>query len=380
MIRMRGTTHENLEAIRGFRLPLGRVCLSPVLRFLLSNRRHHHRDGAVKGTQRFGLRWRLLVRKFAIAVAQVSRFGDACPDVIVQIAGQVQHQMSSAIPVGIGFAPELLVRKRIHPFVQMGCNIFVICCQPRSYRFAHLCHERGSLCSHPTGYLDELQLRRVYSISQNADNSPPRAKVKASLRRSCNSRESGPKTMPQLFNPDWVCKQARGKSIEFQTRYVPHGKYSEILSLSLTRLSAPPPLHPTVAAPSATPVPLSTDANGYELEPGPYTVAEVEDLVLHDMNRGKDLHVRIFYPNDSGKYPVIVFSHGAGGSQSCCDGLTRHWAAYGYVTIRPTHDDSAVQRRNQGEENIRFMQAVRDALKKPALWESRPLDITSVLD
>src|SRR6266478_2761194 len=181
MIRMRGTTHENLEAIRGFRLPLGRVCLSPVLRFLLSNRRHHHRDGAVKGTQRFGLRWRLLVRKFAIAVAQVSRFGDACPDVIVQIAGQVQHQMSSAIPVGIGFAPELLVRKRIHPFVQMGCNIFVICCQPRSYRFAHLCHERGPLCSHPTGYLDELQLRRVYSISQNADNSLPRAKVKASF-------------------------------------------------------------------------------------------------------------------------------------------------------------------------------------------------------
>ncbi|PYU50918.1 MAG: hypothetical protein DMG48_11955 [Acidobacteria bacterium] len=50
------------------------------------------------------------------------------------------------------------------------------------------------------------------------------------------------------------------------------------------------------------------------------------------------------------------------------------------MTIQPTHDDSAVQRRNQGEENIRFMQAVRDALKKPALWESRPLDISSVLD
>src|SRR5213076_2271996 len=29
---------------------------------------------------------------------------------------------------------------------------------------------------------------------------------------------------------------------------------------------------------------------------------------------------------------------------------------------------------------IRFLQAVRDALKKPALWESRPLDISYVLD
>lgn len=133
---------------------------------------------------------------------------------------------------------------------------------------------------------------------------------------------------------------------------------------------------PEMAAPSLA----TAEANGYELEPGPYTVSEVENLVPHDVSRGKDLHVRVFYPNEAGKYPVIVFSHGAGGSQNCCDGLTRHWATHGYVTIQPTHDDSAVQRRNQGEENIRFMQAVRDALKKPALWESRPLDISYALD
>jgi predicted dienelactone hydrolase len=138
--------------------------------------------------------------------------------------------------------------------------------------------------------------------------------------------------------------------------------------------------HPPADAPPAVPVPLSMEASGYELEPGPHTVSEVEDLVLHDAKRDKDLHVRIFYPKDAGKYPVIVFSHGAGGSQTCCDGLTRHWASYGYVTIQPTHEDSAVQRRNQGEENIRFIQAVRDALKKPALWESRPQDISYVLD
>jgi len=147
-------------------------------------------------------------------------------------------------------------------------------------------------------------------------------------------------------------------------------------NLATTPLPGPSAPGPRIAAPS---VPI-TDASGYGLEPGPYTVSEVEDLVLHDTKRGKDTHVRIFYPNEAGKYPVIVFSHGAGGSQSCCDGLTRHWATHGYVTIQPTHDDSAVQRRNQGEENIRFMQAVRDALKKPSLWESRPQDISYVLD
>jgi predicted dienelactone hydrolase len=39
-----------------------------------------------------------------------------------------------------------------------------------------------------------------------------------------------------------------------------------------------------------------------------------------------------------------------------------------------------VQRRNDGEETIRFTRAVRDALKDPALWESRPQDISFVLD
>jgi predicted dienelactone hydrolase len=147
-------------------------------------------------------------------------------------------------------------------------------------------------------------------------------------------------------------------------------------NLATNRVTLPIAPHPEAAVPEAFPI----EANGYELETSPYTVSEVEDLVLHDANRSKDLHVRIFYPNESGRYPVIVFSHGAGGSETCCDGLTRHWATHGYVTIQPTHDDSAVQRRNQGEENIRFMQAVRDALNKPALWESRPLDISYVLD
>jgi predicted dienelactone hydrolase len=139
-------------------------------------------------------------------------------------------------------------------------------------------------------------------------------------------------------------------------------------------------VQPAAAVASTLPVLIAREENVYESEAGPYPVYEVEDLVLHDANRNKELHVRIFYPRDTGKYPVIVFSHGAGGSQNCCDGLTKHWASYGYVTIQPTHEDSTVQRRNQSEEGIQFMQAVREALKKPALWESRPLDISYVLD
>jgi predicted dienelactone hydrolase len=138
------------------------------------------------------------------------------------------------------------------------------------------------------------------------------------------------------------------------------------------------PTAPSVAS-SAAKSPL-IDSSGYGQADGPLGVFEASDLVLHDSKRSKDLHVRVFYPEQTGKYPVIVFSHGAGGSQTCCDALTRHWASYGYITIQPTHEDSALQRRNTGEENIRFPPAVREALKKPELWEGRPRDISFVLD
>jgi len=46
--------------------------------------------------------------------------------------------------------------------------------------------------------------------------------------------------------------------------------------------------------------------------------------------------------------------------------------------VQPTHDTPPCS-ANQGEENIRLMQAVPRA-EKASTWESRPLDITSVLD
>jgi predicted dienelactone hydrolase len=135
--------------------------------------------------------------------------------------------------------------------------------------------------------------------------------------------------------------------------------------------------------PSSEPPQDVSDKNparsGYKLLPGPYKVSE-GNIVLNDARRNKDLHMRVFYPDAAGKYPVIVFSHGAGGSQDCCEELTEHWASYGYITIQPTHEDSALQRQNAGEENIKFVAAVREALKRPALWESRPADISFVLN
>ena len=143
-------------------------------------------------------------------------------------------------------------------------------------------------------------------------------------------------------------------------------------------VTAPPPS--TKSSPPGLPSLSAEASDGYKLETGPLAVTEVSGLVLHDEKRNKDVRVRIFYPVIAGKYPVIVFSHGAGGSDTCCESLTRHWATYGYITLQPIHDDSVVQRRSSGDENARFPQAVREALKNPALWESRPRDISFLLD
>ena len=78
------------------------------------------------------------------------------------------------------------------------------------------------------------------------------------------------------------------------------------------------------------------------------------DIVLRDAQRNKDLHVKVTYPKADGKFPVIVFSHGFGGSKDTYASLTEYWAARGYVVIQPTHDDSTLQRRNTGEEDINF--------------------------
>ena len=64
------------------------------------------------------------------------------------------------------------------------------------------------------------------------------------------------------------------------------------------------------------------------------------DLTVHDAARGRDIPVRIYLPTNTAPEPVILFSHGLGGSRAGSVFLGEHWAARGYVAVFLQHPGS----------------------------------------
>jgi len=110
----------------------------------------------------------------------------------------------------------------------------------------------------------------------------------------------------------------------------------------------------------------------YSPEAGPHKVQTVRQLILHDSARHKDVRVKIYYPDGSGPFPVIIFSHGAFASKEAYWALGEYWASYGYVSIHPSHDDS--------RDDSGYRGGLIKVLNDSKLWESRPKDISFVID
>ena len=117
----------------------------------------------------------------------------------------------------------------------------------------------------------------------------------------------------------------------------------------------------------------------YKLAIGPHIVEDIETLILHDNERDKDLELRIYYPKEVGIYPVIIFSHGNGGSKDSFSEIGRFWASHGYCIIHPTHSDSVkLWRRHGGQGNSGKWAAL--SITDHKRWSSRPRDVSFVID
>jgi len=102
-----------------------------------------------------------------------------------------------------------------------------------------------------------------------------------------------------------------------------------------------------------------------------------------DTARSRTLPLRIVMPRPGGaadtRLPVIMFSHGLGGSREAGRAWGDHWASHGYLVIHLQHpgSDSAIW---QGAENkLAVMRGVRGAMT-PEQFIARIADVKFVLD
>ncbi|MGB8370924.1 MAG: alpha/beta hydrolase family protein [Limisphaerales bacterium] len=81
------------------------------------------------------------------------------------------------------------------------------------------------------------------------------------------------------------------------------------------------------------------------------------DLTVHDAARNRDIPVRVYLPANTAPEPVVLFSHGLGGSRAGSVFLGEHWAARGYVAVFLQHpgSDDSVWKDEPVRERMRAM-------------------------
>jgi predicted dienelactone hydrolase len=106
--------------------------------------------------------------------------------------------------------------------------------------------------------------------------------------------------------------------------------------------------------------------------------ADVRDYTVNDAQRQRNIPIRIYLPAARKAAPVVVFSHGLGGSRTGSAFLGRHWAARGYVAVFLQHpgSDSAVWK---GQPVAQRMLALRRAANAKNFL-LRVKDVPAVLD
>lgn len=108
------------------------------------------------------------------------------------------------------------------------------------------------------------------------------------------------------------------------------------------------------------------------------TLPEPINTVVKDKTRDRELPVRVFLPAGKKAAPVVLFSHGLGGSREMNGFMGKHWAAHGYAVVFLQHpgSDTSVWKG-------KALKDVMPAMQKAASAENfslRVKDVPAVLD
>jgi predicted dienelactone hydrolase len=103
-----------------------------------------------------------------------------------------------------------------------------------------------------------------------------------------------------------------------------------------------------------------------------------QDLTIKDASRDREIPIRVYLPSQKDAAPVVLFSHGLGGSRSGSKFLGDHWSARGYVAVFLQHpgSDESVWRGQPPRE-------IPAAMRKAANGQNftlRNQDVSTALD
>lgn len=101
-------------------------------------------------------------------------------------------------------------------------------------------------------------------------------------------------------------------------------------------------------------------------------------LVVVDTTRDREIPVRVYLPSATTKAPVVLWSHGLGGSRDNSAYLGRHWSARGFVVVTMQHAGSDESVWKDAKARDRYA-----AMQKAASGENLLLrggDVKAVLD
>lgn len=128
----------------------------------------------------------------------------------------------------------------------------------------------------------------------------------------------------------------------------------------------------------------------YKAERGPDSV-RTREWMWTDRERGREVPVKAYLPRGAdGPLPLLIFSHGGGGSREGGSYLGEHLASHGYAVVMPQHagsdrealrgDDRGRRGRRRGGQRGGLRERLMSMVGDAENWAARPLDVTFVID
>jgi len=106
----------------------------------------------------------------------------------------------------------------------------------------------------------------------------------------------------------------------------------------------------------------SSDVRAYKQEPGPFQV-RVLLFDWTDAKRSRTVPVKIYFPSPARtSCPLIILSHGLGGSRQGYRYLGEHWATHGYISLHVQHpgsDESAWKGQPRPLSSMKRLRPIR---------------------